>query len=77
MAAINKQQEGLNMKLITIAILLVSLTACKDREVYHTELQKNFIQCMELAAKNPRTADDDVSDIVDSCRRAAAELTSL
>lgn len=65
------------MKSVTIVTLLVSLTACKDREVYHTELQKNFIQCMELAAKNQRTADDDVSDIIDSCRQTAGNLTAL
>lgn len=65
------------MKLVAIAILLASLTACKDREVYHAEMQKNFIQCMELAAKNQRTADDDVSDIIDSCRQTAGNLTAL
>jgi hypothetical protein len=65
------------MKLVTVVVLLVSLTACKDREVYHAEMQKNFIGCMELAAKNQRTADDDVSDIIDSCRQTAVNLTAL
>jgi hypothetical protein len=65
------------MKLVTVVVLLVSLTACEDREVFFAEKQKNFIQCMELAAKNQRTADDDVSDIVDSYQSAAANLTSL
>jgi hypothetical protein len=31
------------MKLVTVVVLLVSLTACKDREVYHAEMQKNFL----------------------------------
>lgn len=35
-----------------------------------------FKDCMELAAKMPRQADDDVSDIVDSCSNQSYYMTS-
>lgn len=35
-----------------------------------------FEECMELAAKMPRQADDDVSDIVSECRSASYYMTN-
>lgn len=64
------------MKLTVLLLTLISLAACKDRELFHAEMQKNFVQCMELAAKNARTVDGDVSDIVDSCKSVAINLTN-
>jgi hypothetical protein len=34
-----------------------------------------FRECMQLAAALPRQADDDVSDVVDSCSSQAAYMT--
>jgi len=34
-----------------------------------------FVECMDLAAQMPRQADDDVSDIVDSCSLSAYYMT--
>ena len=35
-----------------------------------------FVRCMELAAKMPRQADDDVSDIVDACATQSFYMTN-
>lgn len=60
------------MKHLTL-IALVLLAGCDVQEVSASRMaagelrQKLFAQCMELAAKNAREMDDDVSDLVDSC----------
>lgn len=36
-----------------------------------------FVECMELAAKMPRQADDDVSDIVDACTSQSYYMTNF
>jgi len=36
-----------------------------------------FVECMKLAAKMPRQADDDVSDIVDECTRSSYYMTKF
>lgn len=56
--------------LILFAILLTGCTTKADNalEVKRGELRhKIFVECMELAAKNTRKGDDDVSDIVSAC----------
>lgn len=36
-----------------------------------------FVECMKLAAKMPRQADDDVSDIVDECTISSYYMTNF
>jgi len=36
-----------------------------------------FVECMKLAAKMPRQADDDVSDIVDECTSSSYYMTNF
>ena len=36
-----------------------------------------FVECMKLAAKMPRQADDDVSDIVDECTGSSYYMTNF
>lgn len=46
----------------------------KKRGEARTEL---FRECMMLAAKMPRQADDDVSDIVDECTSSSYYMTNF
>jgi len=78
------------MKILLVAILLMTV-GCTDGKLVLTakeravaealekhrgeERRKVFVQCMELAAKMPRQADDDVSDIVDACSGEAYRMT--
>lgn len=52
---------------------LVMVTGCdKQPTKEQGELRhKLFVECMELAAKNGRSGDDDVSDIVGRCDNVA------
>lgn len=36
-----------------------------------------FVECMKLAAKMPRQADDDVSDIVNECTSSSYYMTNF
>ena len=76
------------MRVILLSLLLVG---CVDGGIYLTEAGqqeaqrratkrgdvrlKTFNGCMELASKMPRLADDNVSDIVDSCDTSSNHLT--
>ena len=54
--------------LLTIAIVLVLSGCYKPTITVSGELRREiFVECMELAAKNSRNGDDDVSDIVKAC----------
>ena len=54
-------------------ILLSFLLGCTSEETKKVDKatgelrHKLFIECMELSAKIPRQADDDISDIVEAC----------
>lgn len=54
-------------------IALLCLQGCdKQPTKEQGELRhKLFVECMELAAKNGRSGDDDVSDIVSKCDNVA------
>lgn len=58
---------------VFLSVLLISLTGCGDRPVDTKRIESGklkhelFKDCMNLASKNPRKGDDDVSDIVDEC----------
>ncbi len=79
------------MKILPICLLALFVSGCTDGQIAFTDEEskkiiKNkiiagearnrlFIECMELAAKMPRQADDDVSDIVDSCSKQSYYMT--
>jgi len=79
------------MKIILVIILLMTI-GCTDGKFVFTakekavaealekhrgeERRKVFVQCMELAAKMPRQADDDVSDIVEACSQESHYMTN-
>lgn len=78
--------------LIGVSMLTAVLGGCESGElamtpearaqVIATEAKRGaartglFKECMELAAKMPRQADDDVSDIVDECSSQAWYMTN-
>lgn len=80
------------MKLIILLAMIVTLAGCengnvtlteKDRIAEKTRVKKRgearnilFKECMELAAKMPRQADDDVSDIVAVCSDRSYHMTN-
>lgn len=69
------------MKLETTLILALALvlTACDPIETPPARAEARialFKQCMELAAKMPRQADDDVSDVVQECSNQAWYMTN-
>lgn len=71
------------MKYVMIVLLLLSgcsekdLQAQSDSQKRRGEArQEAFYKCMELASKNKRSADDDVSDIVKECESASYYITS-
>lgn len=63
------------MKIIFVSLMLLLIVGCKIVTEEYAALQSAtgklrhelFVECMELAAKMPRQADDDVSDIVNEC----------
>jgi hypothetical protein len=62
------------MRILLLAACLIGvLSGCstptdKANDKATGELRhKLFVECMELSAKMPRQADDDVSDIVNAC----------
>lgn len=68
------------MKKLTLFILFVfAISACSKAPTESKESQnkraemrhKIFIECMELAAKNSRQGDDDVSDLVKACENSS------
>lgn len=60
---------------LSFLIALLCLQGCeqakKDNKAIGELRRKIFIECMELAAKNGRAGDDDVSDIVNKCDNVA------
>jgi hypothetical protein len=67
-----------------LLIVLLFLSGCSDKEqqanAYSQKRrgearQEAFYKCMELASKNTRAADDDVSDIVKECESASYYIT--
>ena len=79
------------MKYLLLSIVLV-LTGCENGVIVFTDLERKqvqetqirvgkarhdaFVECMNLASKMPRQADDDVSDIVDSCSNQSLYMTN-
>jgi Tfp pilus assembly protein PilF len=70
-------------KLLSSFILAFALSACggasKPNKTTTAQGEARialFKQCMELAAKMPRQADDDVSDIVRACSGQAYDMTN-
>lgn len=73
------------MKKLTLFILFVfAISACSKAPTESRESQnkraemrhKIFIECMELAAKNGRQGDDDVSDLVTACQASSYYLVN-
>ena len=80
------------MKYLLI-LIAISLSGCengslvltdKDRQEEQDVIKRRgdarlvlFKECMNLAAKMPRQADDDVSDIVDECSSQAYYMTNF
>lgn len=66
------------MKILAICFTALLLCACGDQpnrelKAYRAEMRvKLFQECMAVLPLIQRTADDDVSDAIDSCDRAAA-----
>lgn len=66
------------MKPILVLVILL-LSGCEIEKKDSPEVvakrgelrHKLFVECMELAAKNQRTGDDDVSDAIEACSSAA------
>lgn len=64
-----------------LGVLALLLVGCNDTNK-GTEKRRGearaamFEKCMELAAKMPRQADDDVSDIVSECSSASYYMTN-
>ena len=58
------------MKYLLIILVALAATGCtnnaKEAETAKVRYEL-FTKCMEMAAKMPRQADDDVSDIVSTC----------
>jgi hypothetical protein len=70
-------------KLLSSFILALALSACggASKPIKTSAAQGEaritlFKQCMELAAKMPLQADDDVSDIVSACSSQAYYMTN-
>lgn len=65
------------MALIGASMLTAVLGGCESGEAKRGAARTGlFKECMELAAKMPRQADDDVSDIVDECSSQAWYMTN-
>lgn len=81
------------MKKFLLAVIIIALAGCEngnltffDESRAHEQAVKNrrgdkrlelFKECMLLAAKMPRQADDDVSDIVSECSSQAYYMTNF
>jgi uncharacterized lipoprotein len=70
--------KSAKMLAICLTVLLVagcsevSLTERSSGDIKKGKLRHElFVECMNLAAKMPRQADDDVSDIVSECSNQA------
>lgn len=63
---------------LMLMIIMLLLAACSDPDaVARGEARVAlFKECMELAAKIPRQADDDVSDIVGECSEQSHYMTN-
>lgn len=65
----------------TLVLLAISLTACGspksnvDNSEFYKAWGLRFKECMELAAKNSRESDDDVSNLVESCHNSSLYMT--
>jgi hypothetical protein len=63
------------MKIIIIFMSFILFgcvkTPSKDNEAFYKAWQLSFKECLELAAKNHRESDDDVSDLIDSCHQSS------
>lgn len=67
-----------------VSLLALALAGCFSDPVESDELKMQraairlqvFKDCMELAAKSARQADDDVSDIVSACTTTAWSLSN-
>lgn len=62
------------MKILFMTIILALLVGCSSQtespqeKIARGKLRHSlFVECMELASKNTRKADDDVSDIISEC----------
>ena len=80
------------LSLILVIILIILLIGCENGSIVLTKADRQsvkqleakvgiaridlFVQCMELAAKMPRQADDDVSDIVAECSSVSHYMTN-
>lgn len=66
-------------KLVLLLLITSTISACSKSPAESKESQnkraemrhKIFIECMELAAKNSRQGDDDVSDLVKACETSS------
>jgi hypothetical protein len=66
------------MKLL-ILLAAVLLAGCEAEVITEKRGQARlavFVQCMNLAAKMPRQADDDVADIVSKCGEQSYYMTN-
>jgi len=70
-------------RLIFTVVLLAFFTGCTPpQESIQSQIKRGemrhklFSECMELAAKNSRAADDDVSNVIDSCDSTSYHLSN-
>jgi hypothetical protein len=76
MGGIYTKGETMKYMLLLSAIFL---TGCMDKPLEKAKGEtrhKLFVECMELAAKMPRQADDDVADIVSACSNQAMYMAN-
>lgn len=80
------------MKTLLMLVLALAISGCTNgaftptAEAEAAKLAKDsrrgaarevlFVKCMDLAAKMPRQADDDVADVVQECSTQAFYMTS-
>lgn len=65
--------------LFNILMLLLITNGCEINKTSQKQIDGRialFKECMELAGKMPRQADDDVADVVDSCSSQAYYMTN-
>lgn len=66
-----RQAQDFALYAVAMVALVVLLAGCGPRvqepNNFDERRSARFQSCMELAAKNSRQADDDVSDIVKAC----------
>ena len=67
------------VRLFNILIIILITNGCEINKTSQKQIDGRialFKECMELAGKMPRQADDDVADVVDSCSSQAYYMTN-